>query len=266
MKPAVRLIAVDLDGTLLTSAHQPAPGGMAALRRAAQMGVQVVIATTRNPSFVAPLYRQLGVTGPLICTNGAQVWASPDGPVWACHTIPLAAARRAAALADARGWELSITVGEITAQCRRSGEAPGPVSAHRRITRTNLEAVSGEPVRILAVEPAARAELRAVCAAEFAGSVRVEGYTTPLGVEESIGIFARQAEKGAALRLVLERLEIEPGAAAAVGDNFVDLAMFDCVATRVAMGNAPDPVKARATHIAPSNDAEGVAWAVQALL
>ena len=88
----VALVAVDLDGTLLTSAGDMAPQGMRLLRRAARRGVRVVLATTRNPGTTAASCRQIGIDDPMVCTNGAQVWASPDGPAWACHTIPRDAA------------------------------------------------------------------------------------------------------------------------------------------------------------------------------
>lgn len=51
-----------------------------------------------------------------------------------------------------------------------------------------------------------------------------------------------------------------------MGDNFNDLPMFACGRISVAMGNAPRAVQQQATHVAPSNDAEGVAWAIQTLL
>ncbi|MBN1642288.1 MAG: hypothetical protein JXA09_13720, partial [Anaerolineae bacterium] len=57
---------------------------------------------------------QIGIVGPMVCTNGAETWASPDGPVWACRRIPRSAALEIARLADAHGWELSTTVGATT--------------------------------------------------------------------------------------------------------------------------------------------------------
>ena len=76
----IALIAVDLDGTLLTSERALAPEGARALVQAAQSGVRVVLATTRNPGSVREFCRALQIDDPIICTSGAQVWASPDGP------------------------------------------------------------------------------------------------------------------------------------------------------------------------------------------
>ncbi|RIK38489.1 MAG: hypothetical protein DCC57_20870 [Chloroflexi bacterium] len=81
-----------------------------------------------------------------------------------------------------------------------------------------------------------------------------------------MGSFALQANKGTALRGVMDRLGISGAQVMTMGDNFNDLPMFACGRISVAMGNAPRPVQQQATHVASSNDAEGVAWAIQTLL
>lgn len=83
------------------------------------------------------------------------------------------------------------------------------------------------------------------------------------GTRHSLGIFAPQADKGTALALVLDRLAVKKEQALAVGDNPCDVAMFPYARVRVAMANAIDEVKQRASAVAPSNDNEGVAWALE---
>jgi len=123
----LRLVAVDLDGTLLTSEKVLAPDGTRRLAQAAQRGVRVVIATTRNPYFAREVCQELGVQDPIICTNGAQVWASPDGPVWAHHVIPQEVGLALAHLADEHNWELGTTVGQVTYLRQRPGQTLGPM-------------------------------------------------------------------------------------------------------------------------------------------
>jgi Cof subfamily protein (haloacid dehalogenase superfamily) len=259
----IALVAVDLDGTLLTSQSSLAPRGATALQRAARQGVRVVLATTRNPESVLPFCRTLGLADPLICTNGAQVWGSPTGPVWAHHTIPLAAALAIAGQADAHGWELSTTVGEMTYWRQRPGQALGPIFPHVTVVPANTDAIVGEPLRFLAHQPQAIKSLHALCQSSFSGRCRIELFYQPDGSLHSLGIFAPQADKGTALALVLARLKIEPERVMAIGDNLNDLPMFPYASLRVAVGNGVDQLKREATVVAPSNDDEGVAWALE---
>jgi hypothetical protein len=259
----IRLIAVDLDGTLLTSEKRLAPEGTRRLKKAARDGKHVVLATTRNPDSVRPFCRTLEIDEPIICTNGAQVWASPDGPVWATHSIPQEAALEIARRADRRRWELSITVGEMTYLRQRPGQALGPVGASRTVVASNSDAMVGEPVRILAWHPDAIDGIRRLCQSKLVGQCTTETYYRADGTVHSLGVFALGADKGTALDLVLDRLRLKPEDVMAIGDNFNDLPMFARARIGVAMSNAPDEVKRAATAVAPSNDEEGVAWALR---
>lgn len=123
----IQLIATDLDGTLLTSEKALAPEGGRLLKEAAKAGKYVVLATTRNPDAVHPHCQSLELNDPIICSNGAQVWGSPDGPVWSHHPIPHETALKIAHLADGQGWELSTTVGfdDILAAAAEAGSRVG---------------------------------------------------------------------------------------------------------------------------------------------
>jgi hydroxymethylpyrimidine pyrophosphatase-like HAD family hydrolase len=90
----------------------------------------------------------------------------------------------------------------------------------------------------------------------------METYYRSDGSVNSLGLFASTAHKGAALALVLDRLGIESEQAMAIGDNPNDLTMCLRARVSIAMGNAPDKVKQAASIVAPSNDAEGVAWSI----
>jgi Cof subfamily protein (haloacid dehalogenase superfamily) len=258
------LVAIDLDGTLLTSDGTLAPLGTDMLNRAAEKGIRVVLSTTRNPDYVLPICRMLGISDPIICTNGAQVWGSPDGPVWANHTIPLEAALSIARLADAYNWELSTTIGSMTYLRRRPGQMLGPFAPNKTVVATNSNAITAEPVRILVWQPEAIEGIRSLCR-KFTDECYSETYLNPDESVHSLGVFPLQADKGKGLALVLERLEIDREKVVAIGDNPNDLPMFRVARVSVAMGNAPTEVKRKATFVAPSNDDEGVAWAMNAV-
>ncbi len=262
----ISLVAVDLDGTLLTSAGVLAPRGAESLSRASRAGVRVVLATTRLPASVQGFTRALGIADPVICTNGAKVWGSPDGPVWAHHSIPRRAALAIAELADRHRWEVSTTVDAMTFWRQRPGQPRGQIAPGRTVVGSNREALVGEPVRMLVHQPEAMEAVEALCRTRFPSLCYAETYYKPDGTLYSLGVFALGADKGTALRLVRERLGVEREQVLAIGDNPNDLALFRQAGVCIAMGNALPALKEQADVVAPSNDEEGVAWAVREVL
>jgi hydroxymethylpyrimidine pyrophosphatase-like HAD family hydrolase len=266
----IQLIAVDLDGTLLTSQRTIAPEGARLLQRAYRQGARVVPSTTRTPPSTLRYWRSLRIDDPILCTSGAQVWASPDGPPWAEHTFSREIALEIARLADARGWRIGTTVGATTYWRQRPGQSPGPISPHTTVVPNNEAGIAGDPLRILVDQPKAIKGVRELCEARFPDRCLVEIYAGADGVPHSLGLFAPQATKGAALVEVCARLGIARQAVLAIGDNACDLSMFPYAGVRVVMGNAPEAIKARAAAfaalVAPGNDEEGVAWAIREYL
>jgi hydroxymethylpyrimidine pyrophosphatase-like HAD family hydrolase len=86
------------------------------------------------------------------------------------------------------------------------------------------------------------------------------------GTADHLTVHHPAADKGRALARVCAHLGVPPEQTLAIGDAESDTAMFAVAGLAVAMGNATDAVKARATVVAPSNDADGVAWALRYLL
>ena len=264
MQNHVALIAVDLDGTLLRSDSSLCPEGGHALAAAVSRGVRVILTITRNSDSVRRFAAEIGLTEPVICTNGAMILGTPDGPVWHRRLIPGPLAESLAAVADAEGYSLITTVGEVSYIRQQEGQSLGETQPGRWVVGRNVEALAaGDPVRILNYDPAGIPHLRRICESQFAGQAHVETYFRPDGSAKSLGVFAAGSDKGTALRLVSERLGIDRSQVMAIGDNPNDLPMFACASIRVAMGNATRDVKAAATVVAPSNDDAGVAWTVR---
>ncbi|MGU4693777.1 HAD-IIB family hydrolase, partial [Escherichia coli] len=69
-----RLIALDLDGTLLNSKKMISPASVSALQSAQQAGVKIILATGRSHSEALPYYQQLQLTEPMICCNGSYLY------------------------------------------------------------------------------------------------------------------------------------------------------------------------------------------------
>ena len=225
----------------------------------------MILATTRRYQSVLPFYQELGLHSPFICGNGAQVWQSASGPLWSEHTIPEGAARTIACLADERGWELGITYPQVTYLRQRPGQSVGQLTPELSIVAKNADGVAGAPLRILAWSSEAIQALADLCRSTLAQHCSTELYVDAQEQPHSLGIFAVQANKGMALRLVMERLGVTRQQVVTMGDNYNDLSMFACGDIAVAMANAPLAVRQRASLVAPSHDEEGVAWALKHL-
>ena len=264
-QPAVTLVAVDLDGTLLRSDSTLDPAGSQALAAASQRGVRVVLSTTRTPDTVRRFASEIGLSDPLICTNGAVILASPSGPLWQSRAIPRCIARSLVELADRVGYPLITTVGDVTYYRQLGGEPLGSSRPGRCVVGQNADVlgVEGAVTRVLCYDAEGIVALHAVCSESFSDEVHVETYLRPDGSVKSLGIFAAGSDKGTALRFVATLLDVDLARTMAIGDNPNDLPMFDLAGIRVAMGNATQGVRSSATVVAPSNDEGGVAWAIE---
>jgi Cof subfamily protein (haloacid dehalogenase superfamily) len=258
-----KLIALDLDGTLLTNNHSLAPEGMGYLRRAYLEGVHIVLATMRNPLETTVFCQELGIDDPLICANGAWVLGSPNGPNWEYRTIPQDIALKIAQLADQNGWELVTTVASTTYLRQRPGQLIGSFETNKEIVAINVDGIVGDPIRMLVFDSEGGAVIQEKCKTELQANCQTEIFINPDGSFHSLAIGPVNTDKGTGLRLVMDHFHLPREQILAIGDNYVDLPMFQQAGTSVAMGNAPEAVKKGATTVAPANDEEGVAWALK---
>lgn len=260
-----KLIAIDLDGTLLTSESRLAPEGSRLLQKAARNGVYVVVASGRFIISIKGFCRLLDISSPIICMNGALVYASPDGPVLASLSFPRETGLEIARLADENGWDISIVVDNVNHHRQRPGQDPGVLTEGRAVVANYVDAVTADPSRVLTHDPEAIDAITALVESKYSGSCYIDMTYREDGSVSSLGIYPKGTDKGTALDLVLGYLGIEWSDVVAIGDNVNDISMFERARVSVAMSNAIDKVKQAATVIAPRNDDEGVAWALQEL-
>jgi hydroxymethylpyrimidine pyrophosphatase-like HAD family hydrolase len=172
----IRLIAIDLDGTLLTSEGILAPMGSQLLKQAAQKGVHVIPATSRVLASVRPFCQQLGINGPAICTNGAQIYGSTDGQIWSSLTFPKEIGLEIASLADANGWEISATIDSVTYHRQRPGQALGPLSEGRVVVVSSTDSITTDIVQIHTRDPEAIKTIQALIGSKYSNSCCIDVY------------------------------------------------------------------------------------------
>jgi Cof subfamily protein (haloacid dehalogenase superfamily) len=230
-----RLIATDLDGTLLNAHHQIDPFTIDIFRRLEQQGVEIVIATGRHYSDVAGIRDVLGVRAHLITSNGARVH-DPDNQEVFSENVPPQFVRRLVTREIADDATVNL-FGDYDWLIDR--DAPQLLRYHQdsgfRYEVTDLTAHTGEDIAkvlyIGEVDTLARVEENLT--REFGDSI----YVT-YSLADCLEVMSPTVSKGRALRVVLERLGIDASESIAFGDNMNDIDMLEAAGRPFMMGNA----------------------------
>jgi Cof subfamily protein (haloacid dehalogenase superfamily) len=258
--PKYRMLALDLDGTLLNSAMRLSDTNAEALKSAAERGVSVVLATSRWYALAKRTADRLGLTTPIVCSNGAEV-REIDGGELLSLPLDAEAAREIVTWGDDHGWEMFTTVGHSTYMQMRPGIIPEKLPGGLKVADRHSEHLGeGAPLCVQIWQQASVQEVAERFAPKFDGRVRFS-FNTPIGQPHYVVLTHPDAEKAKALELVREKLGIAPEETIAMGDSESDIEMLRWAGLGIAMRNSPDAVKKEALHIAPSNDEDGVAWA-----
>jgi Cof subfamily protein (haloacid dehalogenase superfamily) len=261
----IRLVALDIDGTLLNSRNEMTPAVAEAVRAAAARGVAVVLATGRWYGSARRYAQRLNATAPVISHSGARVTRQDTLEDLLHLALPLKPAREIVAFMDEHGYDAHLTVGPVTYMRPRPDLDPARLPADIRLEAVHLPFVSEAPVSALVFDPLGIPAIHAAFAERYGGQITFLWNRTS-GTADHLTLHHPDVDKGRALELVCRALDIAPDEALAIGDAESDAAMFRVAGIGVAMGNALPDVQARATVVAPTNDEDGVAWALANLL
>lgn len=269
----IRLICLDMDGTLLDDDHATVPPrNVTALRAASERGAAVTIASGRAWSLLQGVNAQLGVTRYAVLSNGAAVLDVKTGE-W-LYRRPLDPDARRTILTLLLDWGLPFEVyceGENYIQRDRAeqviGSALSPEFAQVLRTCSHfpedlnaaLEGKDVEKIHIFRVPPERRQAL--LDAAEVWGPLAV---TTSFG--ENMELTAPGVNKGTAVQALCARLGLGPEQVMAFGDAGNDLELLRWSGWSFAMGNASAEAKAAARHLTGTNREGGVGMAVEQYL
>lgn len=261
----MRLIAIDLDGTLLNPEGRVGQEDAAAVRRAVEAGVHVVLATARWHAAARRTALALGIDGPIISHNGALVrWRDGERDLLH-HTLDLDLSCAIAEAVDAMQGDVYVTVNDITHLKSTRWRAGLQLANDMVFTDSVRACIAGPPTSFL-VFGRENVQVLVERFREHHGRELnlAEGFSASF--PNYLNVVHARADKGAALLAVCEALGVAQEEAAAIGDAAPDIAMFRVAGVAIAMGNAAPEVQAAATIVAPPNDRSGVAWALQKLL
>jgi Cof subfamily protein (haloacid dehalogenase superfamily) len=261
-------IVLDVDGTTLDSHHQLSPRVERTLRAASAAGVGIIFATGKQYGTIAPLVTQLDLSGDHICLNGAAIVESTTR--LPRHLVTLAEADRVMVLESLSTAAPQLPAAHFSASEIYVDERMRPYldifTAYGEAMPTVVEsllacALPAAAKILLAGLPADVAAVRVAVSEQLGDRVTV---TTTM--PEFLEFFHRDVNKGAALRQLASDQGIDLARVIAIGDGENDVPMLQAVGMPVAMGNARPQALAVARRVAPTNDEDGVAVALEGLL
>jgi Cof subfamily protein (haloacid dehalogenase superfamily) len=261
---AIRLIALDLDGTLLNSALKLSERNAEAVRRARDNGVKIVLATSRWFALARRTADRLGIDIPLVCSNGALIRRPTEGEEILHLRLDQEIAREVTALGDERGWEMFTTIKDATFMRARPGAMPESLPGGLRVSDRQAEEVArgGRPTAVLLFGNDAVEEISQRLLPAYNGRAKFS-LNRPINLPPYVVLTHPEADKASALEMVCHDMDVPLSDVMAMGDSESDLTMLRLAGLGIAMDNSPEEVKRAAVHIAPSNDEDGVAWAIE---
>lgn len=248
-----RLLALDVDGTLVDDANQMSPVVRETVRAAAAAGLHIVISTGRSVPGVLDAVRKLDLDdGIAVASNGSVVFGYD--PVEVLHTVTFDA-REAVKLLLERVPDAAVAVEEIGVGYRINKPFPdGEIDG--RMTVQSVEELVADPVtRVIIRSPEQSAEEFA----EMARSMGLVGINYFVGYTAWLDLAPNGVSKASGLEYVVDRLGLTAADVLAIGDGDNDIEMLEWAGRGVAMGQAPLEVQRVADDVTETIDNDGVA-------
>ena len=273
VSPRIDLVVLDLDGTILDPYKSTAfsPAIVKTVKAVQDLGIPVTIGTGRAFGMVRDYAPQLGITIPVLTTQGAVIGDPVTGKVLFEKLLPLEAARKAADWIDRQHRVTAIYI----------PDTDGSVAVYQNVAGTDHDfydhcfgtpRIMVESFTSLVAAPDAKAPVKFITidnpdagdqiVPELTQLLSPELYITrthPILVEGT----AQGVDKGSGLRKLCQILGVNPQHVMAIGDSDNDIPLLQAAGFPVAMGNATEGVQAAAKWIAPTIEEDGAAVAME---
>jgi Cof subfamily protein (haloacid dehalogenase superfamily) len=275
--PRIKLLAIDIDGTLLDSRHQLPEGNRLALQRAHDAGVEVVLVTGRRHRYAMSIASLLGFDHWIISSNGA-VTRSMQGETFHRDLLPAASARALIAHMDAFRKQMVLTFDVDSKGAIVIEELEAMTPSIQIWLERNMEFIEF-------VRPIENALVTDPVQAMFCGPIVLMSDAEALLADRAIrsamtllktqydhrdlcilDILNRDCSKGHAVKRWAAFKRIVPQEIMAIGDNYNDVEMLEFAGHAVIMENACPELKQNGWQVTLSNDQCGVAAAVEGIL
>jgi len=277
VKPSVRLLGVDIDGTLLNPEFQISAADLSALRRAHAEGVEVVVVTGRRHTFALPIVQQLGFDLWVISSNGA-ITRSLAGETFHRDLLPVETCLRLCGNmrefrgntvltfdTDAKGAIVLEHMNELNVSIQRWLEKN---LQYIDFVIPIEDSLTRDPVQAMFCGPIGRMQeaLKLLSASNLAKDITVLRTEYPVRDLSIVDVLNQGCSKGHALERWANYRGIPREQVMAIGDNYNDIEMLAFAGVPFIMGNAAEELRRNGWAVTLANDQSGVAAAIEQVL
>lgn len=266
----IEVIALDLDGTVLTSGNEVTARMRAAVQAARASGIYVAVATGRICGEASEFARRLDADDLMVTSGGASVSSVRQGSCVMRLSIPWEPAVRAAAIVERIGMTAMVYCGEsllITPyddmEFAKYKSNEGYLQ-NKQVTHSVAEYIATNRMSVdkIFVRSADEMMLRQARAQLEA----IPGLRVMSSAADNLEVVSPIADKGTALQMLCRMERRDFARTAAIGDSENDLEMLAAVSLPIAMENACGQVKALSRHVTRSNNDDGAALAIEKII
>lgn len=261
----IKMIASDMDDTLLNSARQISERNLSAIKKVIDSGLVFTLATGRMYRSIKPFAKALGLDVPLISYNGALVKGAISEKVYACRPLKLATAIDVLKYCQEKDYYVQVYIDDELI-----------VKEENEYSRMYSK-ISGVPViaignQICNIEKAPYKLLVMTASEDFTAAWQdiEQKFAGRLDVTSSKDNFLELMEPGVnkwvAVKELAESFNIKQEEIMCIGDSNNDLAMIENAGVGVAVANAKPQIQALAKLVTASNDNDGVALVIESIL
>ena len=260
-----KAVFIDIDGTLLRNDHTVGPATVVALQKVLQKGISVILVSARPLHGIISIASQIGVEGfPIASLNGACIAQRGqiifesiiDLPTTIALCSALQPYKHTPIFYTDMQWYATVD-NALSRKEQLITDVPLIIQPFEQ-TCLDWQRQKSGPNKILVIaEPDITRDIEDALKKQFGSDLNI--YTSkPTYLE----IMSSNASKLLAVKFLLQRMECSREEIITIGDNFNDMEMIAFAGLGVAMGNAPEEVKAVAAFVTSSNNEEGVAAAL----
>jgi Cof subfamily protein (haloacid dehalogenase superfamily) len=280
----MRLIATDLDGTLLNEEHEVSKENIKAIQRAQEQGIEVIVATGRTYFDAVSICKKFGLNTYLISYNGAAIH-DKIGQEISSLTMGWDDVRHMVNWLEERDYYYEVSTNKkiyISSHAKEilHREAQRLKGTAFEVDSTYFEEIVEQIFSQSGMTPVKNYEeamdaeealykvfcfsfddkKRQIAIDNFAG---MKQFLMTSSMTNNFELGNKDASKGNALKIVADRLGISLDKAMAIGDNYNDVSMMEIVGFSVAMGTAKEDIKKLCSFVTYGNDKHGVAHAIE---
>lgn len=236
-----KLLALDMDGTLLNDDHQVSEETTKWIRRAIKEGFHVCLSTGRAAMHALPYAVELGLETPMVTVNGSEVWKAPHQLHYRA-LMDVESIRQMHALAEEYGvWFWAYTTERLYNRDQWTDKLEDKEWLKFGYNTTDREVLSSILMRL-----------------QDMGGLQITNSSL-----ENLEINPEGISKASGVAQVCELLDITMEQVIAVGDSLNDIAAIEAVGLGVAMGNAQEAVKEAADLVVASNNEDGIVQVIR---